>query len=124
MSRLHIRCIVLIALLAITAPAMAASYPVSGRWTYDYSSEKGPAKQCGPRHMDFRGERRFDTGGGVPDYRNISVTKIGTRFRIVDEVFNGQVRGHVDYTLRLIDNDHLEMTFASGTRLPLRRCTS
>ena len=37
-------------------------------------SGDGPAKDCGKRYMDFQGERRFDKGGGVPDYRNLTVT--------------------------------------------------
>jgi hypothetical protein len=116
------RLAVAVAVLVGTVSAFAASYPVSGRWTYNYSSEKGPAKQCGTRYMDFRGERRFDVGGSVPDYRNVSVTSSGSDYAIVDELFNGQIRGHVDYTLHLIDGDHLEMTLASGSNVRLRRC--
>jgi hypothetical protein len=101
----------------------ADSYPVSGRWTYNYSPEKGPAKQCTPPRMEFRGERRFDMRGSVPDYRNVSVTPAGaSRYRIVDRIFNGQVRGHVDYTLRMIDRDHMELMLTSGGTVRLRRC--
>jgi hypothetical protein len=32
------------------------------------------------------------------------------------------VRGHVDYTLRIIDGDHIELTFVSGATVLLRRC--
>lgn len=122
MSHLRTGLIALLAVLVAGASALADTYPVSGRWTYNYSPDKGPAKQCGSRHMDFRGDRRFDTGGSVPDYRNMSVTKTGRQYAIVDEIFNGQVRGHVDYTLRLIDADHLEIMFANGSRILLRRC--
>ena len=112
------------ALLALAiAPASAASYPVSGRWTYDYSSEKGPAKQCGLRYMDFRGERRFDTGGGVPDYRNVSARSAGSgRYALVDEFDTGQINARLEYTLDLIDNDHLQITLGSGPTILLRRC--
>ena len=116
--------IALLVALALSAPALAASYPVSGRWTYNYSAEQGPAPQCTGRVTEFRGDRRFDSGGGVPDYRNVSVAEAGaSRYRIVDEIFTGQVqRGHVDYTLRLIDPDHIELAFASGSTVRLRRC--
>lgn len=115
--------VVTVLLVILSTPALADSYPVSGRWTFDYSAEKGPAPQCTGRIVDFRGERRFDTGGGVPDYRNISVTPAGTsRYQIVDEIFTGQIRGHVDYTLRIIDADHIELTLASGSTQLLRRC--
>ena len=60
--------------------AVAQSYPVSGKWTYDDTGGDGPAKECGKRYMDFRGERRFDTGGGVPDYRNRTVTQDGDNY--------------------------------------------
>jgi hypothetical protein len=73
--------------------------------------------------MEFSGERRFDTAGGVRDYRIVSLTPAGrSRYRIVDEVFNGQVRGHVDYTIRLIDSDHIEMAPEGGATVRLRRC--
>jgi hypothetical protein len=120
------RAVALIAFAAALAgtPALAASYPVAGRWTYNYSDEKGPAPQCTGRQMTFQGERRFDTAGAVRDFRNISVTPAGaSRYRIVDEIFNGQIKGgHVDMTLRLIDNDHLELTPVSGGTVRLRRC--
>jgi hypothetical protein len=118
--RLAVGSIALAAALS-AAPAYAA-YPVSGRWTYDYSADKGPARECGPRHMEFRGERRFDTGGSVPDYRNVSVTRAGAQYRVVDEFFTGQIRGNVYYTLRPIDADHLELTLATGATILLRRC--
>jgi hypothetical protein len=115
--------VILLAALLAGAPAAAASYPVSGHWTYNYSAEEGPAPQCDGRRMEFAGERRFDTAGGARDFRNVSVTPAGPAlFRIVDEIFTGQVHGHVDYTLRIIDSDHIELTFVSGTTVLLRRC--
>ena len=41
-------------------PAMSDSYPVSGLWTYQNASEKGPAQTCDSPTMEFRGNRRFD----------------------------------------------------------------
>ena len=67
--------------------------------------------------MEFRGERRFDTGGSVPDFRNVSIGTDGADYRISDEMFTGQIRGHVDYRLHVIDSDHIALTFASGTRI-------
>jgi len=73
--------------------------------------------------MDFRGERRFDTGGGVPDYRNLTVTTAGAgNFALVDEFDTGQINARLEYTLALIDKDHLRITLASGPVILLRRC--
>jgi len=113
----------LAAALTAAAPAFAASYPVSGAWTYDYSPEKGPAKECGSRRMEFSGDQRRDTAGGVPAYRNVSVTRAGpARFQIVDEFATGQINARLEYTLRLIDEDHIEIKLASGPSILLRRC--
>ena len=59
-----------------------------------------PRKECGKRYMDFPGERRFDTGGGVPDYRNLSVTRDGDEYRLIDEFNTGQIRARLDYNIR------------------------
>jgi hypothetical protein len=107
-----------------TPPALAASYPVSGKWTYENAGREGPSKTCASdkRTMNFQGERRFDSGGGVPDYRNISIQPAGaSEFRVIDEFFNGQARGRANYTLRLIDADHIELNL-SGKTIRLRRC--
>lgn len=122
MKHLRIWFAAVIALASIT-PAIAAGYPVGGIWTYDYSPAKGPAAICNEPQMSFAGERRFDGGSGAPDYRNISVTTDGPgRYKVVDQVYNGQVRGHVDYTLRIIDADHIELAFSLGGETLLRRC--
>ena len=70
--------------------------------------------------MEFMDQRRTDTGGSVPDLRNVTVSKTGpTLYRVVDEFFNGMIRGQVYYTLRLVDRDHIEINFdASGHDLP------
>jgi hypothetical protein len=106
------------------APARAATYPVTGNWTYENATEKGPAKSCGKRNMQFDGNLRHDTGSGAPEYKNISVTKSGAAtWNIVDEFFTGMMRGRVPYTLRIIDPDHFEMKLEKGGAVMLlRRC--
>lgn len=122
MPRKPLICLTMLALIASGGPSVAASYPVSGRWTYADAAAPGPALVCGPRYVDFRGERRFDPGGSVPDYRLRSIAHVGTAYRITDELFNGQVHGHVDYMLRLVDPDHVVLHFATGDTVLLRRC--
>jgi hypothetical protein len=60
----------------------------------------------------------------VPAYRNKSVSPAGSsRYRIVDVFSNGQIyNGSVNYTLRLVDDDHIEMAMQSGGTLKLQRC--
>lgn len=107
-----------------TAETAQAAYPVSGRWTYENASAEGPAKDCSGRTMDFLGVRRHDTGGGVSDYRNVSVGQSSpTFFHVVDEFFNGMIRGRVNYSLRILDEDHIELHLPMGGRtFTLRRC--
>jgi hypothetical protein len=113
-----------VTLAAMTAGAAAASYPVSGTWTYDNATAEGPAKECGKRYMNFAGNQRFDTGGGVPSYRNFSVTAEGSStFRIVDEFATGQMNARSTYTLRILDQDHIELHLPAGNHtIRLRRC--
>lgn len=120
-------CIICLTVAIVSLPiiagfAVAQSYPVSGKWTYDDAGGEGPAKECGSRYMDFRGERRFDTGGGVPDYRNRSVTRDGDDYRLVDEFNTGQIRARVDYNIRRIDNDRIELKLPQNKTVKLRRC--
>jgi hypothetical protein len=116
------------AIIVVIANAMmraeAANYPVSGTWTYDNPSGEGPAKTCGSRTMEFRGEQRFDRGGGVPGYRNLSVSRAGPdSFSIVDQFATGQITARSAYTLRKIDGDHIELQMqAGGKTIRLRRC--
>ena len=109
--------------LAVAPPAAwAQSYPVSGKWTYENPHGDGPAKDCGRRYMTFQSPQRFDTGGGVPSYRNLSVDNTGNAtYRIVDEFATGQIRARSSYTLRQIDADHIVIQVAGNT-IPLRRC--
>jgi hypothetical protein len=109
---------------ALAAPALADSYPVSGRWGQSTSSEKGAIDCAGKRVIDFKGDQRTDSKGGVPAYRNKSVSVAGpSSYRIVDQFSNGQVRnGSVNYTLRQADADHIEMNMSPGGTLKLQRC--
>jgi len=110
------------ALLALAGVA-EASYPVSGRWTYEDARAPGPAKDCRGDHMIFEGERRLDTGTSVPEYRNVSVARAGAGiYRIVDQFFNVQARGRVSFTLRIVDPDHIEIRYELGKGALLRRC--
>jgi hypothetical protein len=120
------RSLVLSAILtmAVCAPALADSYPVSGRWGESTSSQKGPIDCTGKRVIAFSGNQRTDSNGGVPAYRNRSVTPEGSsRYRIVDIFTTGQISsGHTGYTLQQIDADHIEMQLDQGGTLKLRRC--
>jgi hypothetical protein len=113
----------IVSLPIIAGLAVAGSYPVSGKWTYEDAGGDGPAPECGKRYMEFAGERRFDKGGGVPDYRNLSVSRNGTEYRLVDEFNTGQIRARLDYTMRLLDGDHIELKLPQGKIITLRRCS-
>lgn len=111
-------------LAALAAPALADNYPVSGKWGESNSSQKGPI-DCGKlRVIAFNGNQRTDSRGGVPAYRNRSVSGAGpSTYRVVDEFTTGQIgNAHVSYTLRPIDADHLEMKMAPGGTVKLRKC--
>src|ERR1700753_651889 len=115
-------CTLVLALIAaaFAADAARAGYPGTGKWTYDNASDNGPAKDCGKRTMEFRGAQRFTTVGGVSKYRNVSVDQASpAAFDVVDEFFNVMIRGRVQYTLRLIDKDHIELRLERGGNIPL-----
>jgi len=120
------RTTILTALLVtlLATPALAQGYPVSGRWGESNNSEKGPIDCTGNRRIiDFFGNQRTDSNGGVPEYRNKSVQSVGqSDYRIVDEFSNAQVSaGQSEYTLRKIDSDRIVLN-QSGTALNLQRC--
>ena len=105
--------------------ALADTYPVSGLWTYRSASDKGPAQTCDRPTMEFRGDRRFDTSGGVPDYRNVRIERLDTSSFALNDLFLTwpNVRGNVYYSLRLIDEDHIEIDLPmAGRTFLLRRC--
>jgi hypothetical protein len=110
-------------LSALAAPALADNYPVSGRWGQSTSSAKGAIDCSGIRVIDFNGNQRTDSEGGVPAYRNRSVTAAGaSSYRIVDVFSNGQVNdAQVPYTLTVVDADHIALNGQAGT-LKLQRC--
>jgi len=113
-----------ILLSAIAAPVYAQVYPVEGRWGQSASAEKGAIDCAGTRVIEFKGDQRTDSNGGVPAYRNQSVTPEGSAsYRIVDEFTTGQISaGHTSYALRKIDADHIEMNMQDGGSLKLQRC--
>lgn len=108
----------------LAAPAFAAGYPVSGPWGQSTSAEKGAIDCKSLRVIDFKGDQRTDSKGGVPAYRNKSVTPDGPmRYRVVDEFSTGQIgNARVSYTLRQVDADHVELNMQPGGMLKLRRC--
>jgi hypothetical protein len=110
--------------LVLGPPAWAAgTYPVSGRWGESSNSAKGAIDCNGRRVIGFNGQQRTDSRGGVPAYRNVTVTPSGGGYRVVDEFSNGQVRGgRTSFTLRQVDDDHIEMTPQGGGTLKLQRC--
>lgn len=110
--------------IALAAPALADSYPVSGRWGESTGSEKGAIDCAGRRVIAFNGNQRTDSKGGVPAYRNVSVRSEGGGFRIVDEFHTGQIsNARTTFTLRQTDADRVEMKLQpSGQELKLQRC--
>ncbi len=109
---------------ALAAPALARRYPVTGQWGQSTSSDKGAIDCAGKRVMTFNGNQRQDSNGGVPAYRNKTVTQEGSSsYRVVDEFTTGQVNnGSVSYTLRKVDDDHIEMQQQQGGTIKLQRC--
>jgi large exoprotein involved in heme utilization and adhesion len=127
-ANLHsMRTIILSALLVsvLAAPAQAQVYPVQGKWGQSSNTKKG-AIDCtdNKRIIEFIGNQRTDSNGGVPSYRNQSVRSDGSStFRVVDEFSTGQISaGHTTYALRKIDADHIEMNMQDGSSLKLQRC--
>lgn len=105
-------------------PALAQSYPVSGRWGVVSGTTEGPVDCGGKRVIAFNGAQRSDSNGGVPGYRIKSATANGSReWRVVDQFTTGQIRnGSMSYTLRQADADHLELDMQRGGALKLQRC--
>ena len=95
---------------ALALPALADNYPVTGPWGQSASSEKGAIDCTGKRVIAFNGNQRTDSKGGVPAYRNKSVTQAGaSSYRIVDVFTNGQ-----------INNAQRQLHAAPGRRRPYR----
>lgn len=116
----------LLVLLSATfaLPAVAASYPVSGKWGESTSTAKGAIDCTGKRVIEFTGNTRTDSNGGVPAYRNKSVTPEGNaRWRIVDVFTTGQIsNAATTYTLVQVDTDHIALDLQKGGTLKLQKC--
>ena len=111
-----------LATVALVGSAFAGTgYPVSGKWTYDGTSEPGPSPRCnGPRYMKFDGTTRHDTGGGIADFKNTSTVRTGAGvYRVVDMFYNGQTRGNVIFSLRVADADLFQARPAHAAPLRL-----
>jgi hypothetical protein len=128
------RLLMSLALVGAAGLACADTYPVSGTWTYENAQEKGPARECGKKVARFNGETRKDTATAVPEYKNVSVTRDGPgAWRVVDDYYNLQSRGRVNLTIRVVDEDHIELQYdrismqadrGPGKIFLLRRCIS
>jgi hypothetical protein len=111
-------------LAALAAPALAETYPVSGKWGQSAGTDKGPV-DCGKlRVIEFNGDQRTDSNGGVPAFRLRSIETQGpSGYRVVDEFTTGQIsNAHASYTLKKIDPDHIELNMEPGGLLKLQRC--
>jgi hypothetical protein len=109
----------------LATPVQAQVYPVQGKWGESANTEKGPIDCTDNRRViEFIGDQRTDSNGGVPSYRNQSVRSEGpTSYRVVDEFSTGQISaGHTTYALRKIDADHIEIDMQDGSSLKLQRC--
>lgn len=123
-----------LALAGAIGVASADTYPVSGTWTYDNAQEKGPAKNCGKKVARFNGTTRQDSATAAPEYKNVSVTRDGAGgWRLVDEFYTLQTRGRVNLSIRVLDEDHIEIQYdrinsqsdrGAGKVFLLRRCVS
>jgi hypothetical protein len=108
---------------ALTVPALALTYPVSGRYGLSNETKPGPVDCSGKRVIRFDAERRFDSGGGVPDYRVIGlVQESPTAYRVTEEFNTGQIHARLTSTLRLLDPDRIELALQRGGTLKLKRC--
>jgi hypothetical protein len=112
-------------LLALAAPAIADDYPVSGRFGISDWSKKGAIDCTGLRVISFfAGNQRTDSNGGVPAYRNRSVTQQSRGvYRVIDEFSTGQIsNAQAIYDLRIVDADRIELDLMPGGPLKLQRC--
>jgi hypothetical protein len=110
-------------LIALATPALAdATYPVSGTWGQSTSTKEGPIDCSNARTIEFKGERRFDSGGSIRDFRAVSVIPRDKSFSVSEEFRTGQVNGRNTITLRQTDADHLDLAMQHGGTLKLRRC--
>ena len=113
-----------IALIALSAPALADTYPVNGRFGVVTTFTDKPPDCAGKRVIAFNGDTRTDSNGGVPAYRNRSVQNAGaSTWRVVDIFTTGQIsNAQAVYTLRAVKADQLEMNMTPGGMIKLQRC--
>lgn len=113
-----------VAVAALSAPALAGTYPVDGRFGVVTSFTDKPLDCAGKRVVAFNGDQRTDSKGGVPAYRNRSVTADGAAtWKVIDIFTTGQIsNAQAIYTLRAVKADQLEMTMQQGGSLKLQRC--
>ena len=107
--------------VTLSTAALADFYPVQGRWGAGQPS-KQPVDCSKLRVIAFNGDQRTDSRGGVPAYRNVSVTPSSGGSRVVDEFNTGQVRARAIFTLRQVDPNNVEMNQQPGGLLKLQRC--
>ncbi len=108
----------------LATPALAAGYPVQGKWGESSSMDMKPVDCSRLRTVDFQGERRFDSGGGVPDFRALTVQTQGqSAWKVIEEFRTGQVKARNSVVLRLrTDPDRIEIDPERGATLKLRKC--
>ena len=113
-----------IALIALSAPALADTYPVNGRFAVVQGFTDKPPDCTGKRVIAFNGDTRTDSKGGVPAYRNRSVQNAGaSAWRVVDIFTTGQIsNAQAVYTLRAVKADQFEMNMTPGGMIRLQRC--
>jgi len=110
--------------VALASPAIAAEYPITGRFGVGAFADPGPVDCTHLRVVSFYGDQRRDSNGGVPAYRNRSIVLSGARsFDVIDEFTTGQIsNAQAIYTLRILDANRIEMDLQPGGRLTLQRC--
>jgi hypothetical protein len=120
MRRIALACLA----TALAFPAIAADYPVSGRFGVGAFADPGPVDCTDLRVVSFSGDQRRDTNGGVPAYRNRSIVRSGAHdFEVVDEFTTGQIsNAQAIYTLRILDANRIELDLQPGGVLKLQRC--
>jgi hypothetical protein len=116
--------LLVIALIALSTPALAGSYPVNGRFGVVTSFTDKPLDCAGKRTIAFNGDQRTDSNGGVPAYRNRSVEADGAaRWKVIDIFTTGQIsNAQAIYTLRAVKDGQLEMTMQPGGMIRLQKC--
>ena len=119
-----LRILPVIALIALSSPALADSYPVDGRFGVVSSFTDKPVDCAGKRVVAFNGDQRTDSKGGVPAYRNKSVQASGaSSWKVIDIFTTGQIsNAQAVYTLRAVKDGQLEMTMTPGGMIRLQKC--